>query len=138
MPLHKLDDGTIYGTAGNVLAPLSLRVQIKAERARRDLHEFCRQAWHVVEPSTNFIDGWHIDAICQHLEAVSRGEISQLLINMPPRHMKSLVVSVFWPMWMWTSLPQVRWLCASYALQLAIRDNRKCRILIESDWYRQR
>ncbi|MEO8683011.1 MAG: hypothetical protein ABI665_28455, partial [Vicinamibacterales bacterium] len=60
------------------------------------LSEYVRQAWHVVEPATPFVPGWHLDAICEHLEAVSRGEIRNLLINIPPRHAKSLIVSVFW------------------------------------------
>src|SRR5260221_9480541 len=128
----------VHGSAGNLLAPLTLSQRIQAERDRRDLHEFCRQAWAVVEPTTPFVDGWHIRAICEHLEAVSRGDIRELLINIPPRHMKSLIVSVFWPMWVWCTQPHIRWLCSSYALQLAIRDNRKARVLIESDWYRQR
>ena len=73
-----------------------------------------------------------------HLEAVSRGEIRNLLINIPPRHMKSLLVSVFWPAWEWTQWPERRFLCSSYSLSLSIRDSVKCRRLIESPWYRAR
>ena len=54
-----------------------------------------------MEPSTPFVPGFHIDAIIEHLEAVTRGQIRNLLINVPPRHMKSLLVSVFWPAWEW-------------------------------------
>lgn len=79
--------------------------------------------------------GWHLDAICEHLEAVTRGEIRNLLINMPPRHMKSLAVSVFWPVWVWLKKPEFRWLFSSYALSLSIRDSLKCRRLIESRWF---
>lgn len=95
------------------------------------------QAWHVVEPATPFVDGWHLHAICEHLEAVSRGEIRNLLINMPPRHAKSLLVSVFWPCWEWIGHPARRWLFSSYAISLSIRDSLKCRRLIESPWYRR-
>src|SRR5271170_5125659 len=66
-----------------------------ALEASRDLRRFVRLAWHVVEPATPFIEGWHIDAVCEHLMAVSRGDIRNLLINIPPRHMKSLAVGVF-------------------------------------------
>jgi hypothetical protein len=62
-------------------------------------------AWHVLEPTTPFVPGWHLDAICEHLEAVNAGQIRNLLINMPPRHMKSLAVSVFWPVWTWLKRP---------------------------------
>jgi predicted phage terminase large subunit-like protein len=109
----------------------------KAIRAEQSLRSFVRQGWHVVEPSSDYIKNWHIDAICEHLQAVSDGHIRNLLINMPPRCMKSLCVSVFWPMWEWTTQPWVRWMYSSYALSLAIRDNVKCRRLIESEWYQR-
>ena len=115
----------------------SLRDEIDRELAVRNLGDFVRQAWPVIEPSTPFVPGWHIDAIVEHLGAVSRGQIRDLLINIPPRHMKSLLVSVFWPAWEWVNWPERRWLYSSYAAQLSIRDSVKCRRLIESAWYQQ-
>lgn len=112
--------------------------ELDRELSRRSLVEFIRLAWHVVEPSTPYVHGWHIDAIADHLEAVSRGEIRNLVINMPPRHAKSLLVSVFWPVWEWTTHPERRWLYSSYAASLSIRDSLKCRRLIESPWYQER
>jgi len=100
------------------------------------LKAFIQAAWSVVEPATAFIPGWHLDAISDHLEAVSKGQIRNLLINIPPRHMKSLAVSVFWPTWEWTFAPSVRWLFASYAESLSKRDSLKCRRLIDSLWYK--
>ena len=120
------------------LARPNARAKVDRELATRSLSEFVRQAWHVVEPSTTFVPGSHIDAIIEHLEAVSRGEIRNLLINVPPRHMKSLLVSVFWPAWEWTRWPERRWLYSSYAASLSIRDSVKCRRLIESTWYQSR
>ena len=58
-----------------------------------------------------------------------------MLINVPPRHMKSLLVSVLWPAWEWIQHPERRWLFSSYAASLSIRDSMKCRTLIESPWY---
>src|ERR1019366_2498734 len=97
------------------LAKPNARTKVEREHATRSLHEFVRQAWHVIEPSTPFVPGWHIDAIIDHLEAVSYGHIRNLLINVPPRHMKSLLVSVLWPAWDWTRSPARRWLFSSYA-----------------------
>src|SRR5260370_36916942 len=111
--------------------------ELDAELASRSLREFVRQAWPIVEPFTPFVPGWHIDAIIDHLEAVSRGQIRNLLINVPPRHMKSLLVSVFWPAWEWLRSPERRWLYSSYGAQLSIRDSVKCRRLIESPWYQR-
>src|SRR5580692_6538037 len=123
---------------GSLIRRPRLSDEIDCELATRRLGEFVRQAWHVIEPSTPFVPGWHIDAIVEHLEAVTRGEIRNLLINVPPRHMKSLLVSVFWPAWEWIEHPERRWLYSSYAASLSIRDSVNCRRLIESPWYHAR
>lgn len=110
----------------------------EAGRLAADFPEFIRAAWHVVEPSTVFSPNWHIDAICEKLEACAAGEIRRLLINIPPRHMKSLTVSVFWPVWRWTTEPHLRFLTASYGEKLAQRDATKSRDLLRSAWFRAR
>jgi len=115
-----------------------LRAAARRALAERSLGEYIRQAWHVVEPAVEFTDGWHIDAIAEHLEAISDGTIRNLIINIPPRHMKSLSVGVFWPTWTWTTRPGVQFLVASYAQALAIRDAVKSRRLIQSPWYQER
>lgn len=84
------------------------------------------------------MDNWHIGALCEHLEAVTRGELPQLLINIPPGCSKSLLTCVFWPMWEWANDPSVRWFFASYDQELATRDSMKCRTLVRSDWYQAR
>ena len=101
----------------------------------KSLPDFARAAWHVVEPTTPLIWSWHLDAISEHLQAVSAGQIRNLIINVPPGHMKSLQTSVFWPCWEWTTRPETRWLFASYSANLSERDSKKCRRLIESEWY---
>jgi len=115
---------------------------VAAERLRRDaensLYEFVKQAWPVVEPGVPFIESWHIQEICLHLEACSSGEIQRLLINIPPRHSKSTIVSVMWPMWEWLTDPAQKFLCGSYSGTLSIRDNLKSRRLVQSAWYQER
>jgi len=107
---------------------------VRAEKARRSLREFVKQSWPLAE-RREFIDSWYVGAICDHLEAVSRGQIRKLLINIPPGHGKSLLVCVFWPAWVWTWRPQWRGLFCSYAEDLAVRDSVRCRSLLESEWY---
>ena len=115
---------------------------LRAERERRSaegsLYEFVRQAWPVCEPGVPFIESWHIQVICEHLEACSTGEIKRLLINIPPRHSKSTIVSVMWPSWEWIADPAQKFLCASYSGTLSIRDNLKARRLVQSAWYQER
>jgi hypothetical protein len=124
------------------LKPEVLLDAIKREQKRRaasaSLYEFVQQAWHVVEPGVPFIPSWHIEEICEHLEAITAGEIRKLLINIPPRHSKSTIVSVMWPMWEWLTDPSHKYLCASYSGTLSIRDNLKARRLIQSPWYQER
>lgn len=117
--------------------------EIKKELASRSLYEFVKQAWHVVEPGREFVDGKHIRLICELLEECRPDSLEgpkEFLINIPPRHMKSLLVAVFWPCWLWgpQNKPHIQFLFGSYALQLATRDNLKRRRLIQSPWYQAR
>ena len=107
-------------------------------QCERDLGTFVREAWAVVEPGNNLVWGWHMQAICDHLEAVYNGEINRLLINVPPGFSKSLLTSVFFPSWVWANDPHKRFLCASHSQNLAIRDSTKMRRLIQSEWFRGR
>jgi predicted phage terminase large subunit-like protein len=116
----------------------SLALQHDAKRLEGSLVDYIRDAWPIVEPLTPFVSGWHIDAVADHLMAVSRGEIRKLVINEPPGHMKSLTACVFWPTWEWTFSPWTRWLTGSYKGELATRDSLRSRRIVESPWYRRR
>ena len=78
------------GSFAPLLTRPCLREEIDAELAARHLGDFVRQAWPILEPSTPFVPGWHIDAIIEHLEAVARGQIRNLLVNVPPRKSAAL------------------------------------------------
>lgn len=124
------------------VSPAILLDAIKREREYRaaegSLIAFTQQAFHVIEPGVAFRDNWHLHAISEHLEAVSEGQIQNLIINIPPGCMKSILVSVSWPAWEWIENPALRYLGASYGADLAIRDSWKCRDIILSDWYQAR
>jgi predicted phage terminase large subunit-like protein len=119
---------------------LPLLTQLEIIEAEESLSEFIRQAWPILEPGAPYVHGWHIDAICEHLEAVTRGEITRLIINIPPGCMKSLILNVFWPAWEWgpKHMPHLRGLGVSHNQDLAVRDSIKLRMLIQSDWYQER
>lgn len=110
------------------------------ELMERHLHDFVKAAWPIVCPEEKFIDGWHIWAICAHLEAVTRGTINKMLINVPPGTMKSLLVCVFWPAWVWTSKQgrTKKFMYASYSDFLTLRDSTKTRDLVTSQWFQTR
>lgn len=110
---------------------------IQSEVTRLSLRKFTKEAWHTAEPA-KMVWNWHLDALCDHLSYVSSGEIRFLMINMPPRTSKSLVTSVFYPVWDWLQDPTLQFLTASYALQLSARDALRSRRVIESPWFQER
>lgn len=118
----------------------AVRTERAVRRAEASLAEFAKQAWHVLEPNTPLKWGWALDAICMHLQAVSDGDLKRLLMNVPPGSMKSLLTGVIWPAWEWGPLdaPHIRYLSTSHKQDLAVRDNLKCRRLIQSQWYQER
>ena len=120
------------------LHELTLRKQRRLHEGEGGLIEFVRHFWHVLEPNTRFIDGWCIQAICEHLEAVSDGRIKRLLINVPPGFAKSLILNCFWPAWHWAVYgAHSRFVAFSYASHLTTRDNEKFRDLMISRDYQE-
>lgn len=111
------------------------RRYVQAELARRSLKEFVKLCWSEVVQGSPFVDSWYIDVICDHLENLP--DLRRLIINIPPRHGKSLLVAVFFPVWLWIARPELRTLAVSYSKELAIRDNLYCRRLIESKTFQQ-
>lgn len=114
-------------------------VGMERELCSRSLIDFIRQAWPVLEPGQPYVHGWHMDAIAEHLEAVTAGQIKRLLINIPPGTMKSMAACVFWPAWEWgpKEMPSIRFIGASHEEGLATRDNVKMRRLVQSDWFQR-
>lgn len=109
---------------------------LQAERGRRSFRYFFRHfAWPVLYPGVQFVDGWHIDAVCEHLEAVKRGEIRKLYVNMPGRHLKSSLITQAFPAWRWIDDAHLTCLSASYAEHLAVRDAVATRRIILSRPY---
>lgn len=121
------------------MTPLEHRLyceRVEAERCRRDMHRYMEKvAWPVVEPGTKFKDNWHLHQICEALDAVLKNQVGNLLINMPPRFMKSLLVAVGFPTFAWIDQPAMRFIYASYSANLSTRDAVKSRRVIESNLY---
>ena len=105
---------------------------------RRGLVEFVRRGWGEVEKSQALTWSWHLDAMCEALEAVTRRDIRDLVINVPPGCSKSLVTSVLWPAWVWSFDPGHRWITVSWGDKVTLRDADKMRSLIKGCWYQER
>jgi predicted phage terminase large subunit-like protein len=121
------------------------RLPLAEERAEleSDLLSFVEGAWPSIDPAP-YQPCWAIDALCEHLQAVTEGQIKRLLVNFPPRSAKTNVSSVCFPAWTWArsersylSGPQVRFLCGSYNDDLSLQNSTKHRRLLLSPWYRR-
>lgn len=129
---------------GWVLPGLSDIALDRALVRKGGLYAFVKLAWPTIVASP-YTDGWHIAEVCEHLEAVSRGDLRRLIINIPPGMSKSLTVSVFWPVWDWISSddggggrPDHRFMFASFDGDLSSRDALLARELLTSEWFQER
>lgn len=104
----------------------------------QDFKKFVLAAWMHLEPWSVFRSNWHIDAICEHLQAVSESKLFKLQIWVPPVSMKSRLVSVLWPAWEWTHSPALRYWTASYDISLSKEMTMYSRDLMLDDWYQAR
>jgi predicted phage terminase large subunit-like protein len=122
-----------------VLAGVARRLLMRNKAAcEKSLAAFIRCAWHVPEPSVDYLHNWHIDAISEYLTAVTRGQIKRLVINIPPRMAKTLTSTVMWPVWEWTANPAERYIFNSYSAGLAHAHSIIRRNIIQSTWYQER
>ena len=139
---------TLVRVGGLVLDADKVLIDLDKAEAAESLVAFIRMAWAIVEPGQPYTHGWHIDAICDHLEAITDGHeladgtlYNRLLVNVPPGTMKSLITNVFWPAWEWgpCNMPHLRYVCAAHKVEnLSARDSRRMRQLITSEWYQAR
>src|SRR5215469_12526030 len=105
---------------------------------RNDFSLFAARCFHHLNPQTDLAMNWHIEVIAAMLTAVLQGKSRRLIINLPPRHLKSLLASIAFPAWCLGHDPSVQMLCISYAQDLADKLARDCRSVMLSPWYRQR
>ncbi len=103
---------------------------------RTDRRCFWEESFNTVAPGFEYKDNWHIHCILEHLEAVERSEIRRLIINMPPRALKSITVNIAWPAWLLAQTPEEQIISCSYSHSLASDQSIDTRLIIESDWYK--
>lgn len=131
----------------NALLQEDLRIQVPEGNTllqyalQQDYHRFIRYAWPIIEPGVKFADGLPIEAVTEHVQALVEGTLGRrnLLINIPPRCMKSTSVSVALVPWVWArpEWAHLKFLYTSYAGELSIRDSVKARSLMASPWYQR-
>lgn len=113
---------------------------LEKKECERNLASFIKKAWPIIEPGTKLLWNWHIDTVCGYLMAFHRNELpnKRLIINIPPGTLKSIIVSVMYPAWVWISEPEQRFLTISNEQGLAIRDSLRMKQIITSEWFQSK
>lgn len=119
-----------------MIAEITLNREILRREAKGSFYSFVRYAWPIIEPKTTYVDGWHIQVVCDHLQKVASFDIEKLIVNIPPRHMKSIIACVMFPAWVWGERPHLSFIYGSHSQALATRDSIKTRELITSMEYK--
>ena len=104
---------------------------------REDLNSFIAKTFYTINPSALFYSNWHIELIAEYLKALSLGEIKRLIINIPPRSLKSLAISVAFPAWLLGKNPSMRIIASSYSSIISIKHSLDCRFIMSSEWYKE-
>lgn len=116
---------------------LHLKPHEMAALLRQDLSSFICHAFHELSPKTEYLHNWHIDFIASKLKEVAEGKTKRLIINIPPRNLKSICASVAFPAWLLGHYPHQKIICASYASDLAIKLATDCRQVMQAPWYQK-
>ncbi len=149
-PINSVVDPMLRDYAGfsddELLTELDMvDIKVEADLSTASFREFVKQAWKVIEPGRELVWNWHIDYVCEYLEAFHKRKrlsdkriLNRMILNIPVRSMKSLLVSVFYIPWVWTEDPSHQFLTLSHNDKLAQRDAVKSRVIINSEWYQRR
>jgi len=122
----------------------SVKSRLEKDMCEQSYYEFCRCAFKQIESETEFLSNWHIKYICAILQVeiqrIAKGlpRRKDIIINVPPRSMKSYIVSVLLNAWAWTRFPHLKFITTSYSGELAIDQAVITRRLIETEWYQNK
>ncbi|HAT64439.1 MAG TPA: terminase, partial [Flavobacteriaceae bacterium] len=107
-------------------------------------YEFFKQAWHIVEPSVPLSTNWHHKYLCDILQEEAkriteqRPKTRDIVVNVPFRSTKSLLLTVLFPVWCWINNPKLRFITASYSADLSLEHATRSRDVILSKWFPSR
>lgn len=104
---------------------------------RTHFDAFAQRAFTVIEPAIKYEWSWHVGCIAEHLEAVFRGEMPRLIINLPPRSLKSYLVATAFPAWVLGKAPHTKFIVTSYGFEVVEANARRCKQIMMSDWYQK-
>ena len=114
--------------------------ELEKRACEKSLAQFVKCAWHIIEPGTPLLWNWHINTVCGYLEAFHKHQLPdrRLIINIPPGTLKSILVSVMYPAWVWCTEPENRFLSFANEQGLSIRDALRMKQIVTSEWYQEK
>lgn len=133
---NNLSRNTQTSSPMQMTAEMAAKQLLLRRKARRSMGEFTKQVFATVDRGAVYKHNWHIDCVCEYLEACHRREIQNLIINMPPRFMKSICVTIAFPAWSLGHNPSEQILAGSFSAQLSSKHSADCRLVMQSPWYR--
>ncbi|WP_419234650.1 hypothetical protein [Rickettsia endosymbiont of Nabis limbatus] len=104
---------------------------------RQDFPSFIFKVFNTINPGAEYYPSKHINIISDYLTAVQNGDINRLIINIPPRSLKSICVSVAWSAFLLGIDPTKRIMVASYSQMLTVKHSLDCRFILNSNWYKE-
>ena len=122
----------------------TLKFALEKKLCELSFYEFFKQAWHIVEPSIELSTNWHHKYLCDLLQKeaeriiANKPKTKDIVINIPFRSTKSLLVTVMFPVWAWIRNPKFRFITASYSAELSIEHATRSRDVINSEWFKDR
>lgn len=123
------------------LVTREMEINVEREIYRRSYYEFYKKAFTILNPDEPYNDNWHLEVLCDRLQAELYRIVKKiprqkdLIINVPFRSSKSLVVSVIFPVWCWTIKPSTKFICVSYSNDLSLELATLSRTLLMSEWF---
>ena len=114
---------------------VALRI-LMAETLADDFAAFAKKGWTILHPHRKLVWSWHYDYLCELLTLVKQRKLLRLIVNVPPRTLKSSLITILFPVWMWTTSPEHDFLTASYSLDLSTEHSLARRSLLQSRWFR--
>lgn len=104
---------------------------------RNNFPSFVAKSFFTVSPNTQYLHNWHISLISHKLKQIEEGKIKRLIINIPPRNLKSICISVAWTTWLLGHTPSTRIMASSYSQALSNKHSQDCRLIMNSRWYQE-
>lgn len=110
--------------------------QLKIDILKNDLSAFIHKTFNTINQGVKYNHNWHIDLIAEYLKEIANGNLKRLIINIPPRSLKSVCVSVAFPAWLLGNKPHSRIIVASYSEMLSLKHSTDCRLVVSSKWFK--